>query len=62
MTYIKIIFHSLNTLRLWLPQIFQAINDYQYFHNESSAGLCEMLQMIKPATKSDECVVVSISY
>ncbi|XP_068910936.1 synaptic vesicle glycoprotein 2B-like isoform X2 [Tenebrio molitor] len=48
---------SLNTLRLWLPQIFQAINDYQYFHNESSAGLCEMLQMIKPATKSDECVV-----
>ncbi|EEZ98360.2 hypothetical protein TcasGA2_TC000817 [Tribolium castaneum] len=48
---------SLNTLRLWLPQIFQAINDYKYYHNDSSADLCKMLDMIQPASTLGECVV-----
>ncbi|KAK9879259.1 hypothetical protein WA026_004109 [Henosepilachna vigintioctopunctata] len=50
---------SLNTLRLWIPQLFQAINDYEYYNNGTSAPLCTMLEVMKPkginATK--ECVV-----
>ncbi|RZC39043.1 Sugar tr and/or MFS 1 domain containing protein, partial [Asbolus verrucosus] len=48
---------SLNSLRLWLPQIFQAMNDYQYFNSGSSADLCTMLEMIQPSKTSTECVV-----
>ncbi|XP_044761381.1 synaptic vesicle glycoprotein 2B-like isoform X2 [Coccinella septempunctata] len=50
---------SLNTLRLWLPQLFQAINDYEYYNNGTSADLCTMLETIRPknVTTSGECVV-----
>ncbi|KAL3279281.1 hypothetical protein HHI36_016789, partial [Cryptolaemus montrouzieri] len=50
---------SLNTLRLWLPQLFQAINDYQYYHNGTSADLCTMLDVIRPknVSNSTECFV-----
>lgn len=53
---------SLNTLRLWLPQIFQAINDFQYFNNGTTSDLCEMLKMIKPSIATDECIVVRVFY
>ncbi|CAH1373070.1 unnamed protein product [Tenebrio molitor] len=52
-----LIMMSLNTLRLWLPQIFQAINDFQYFNNGTTSDLCEMLKMIKPSIATDECIV-----
>ncbi|XP_076252222.1 synaptic vesicle glycoprotein 2B-like isoform X2 [Rhynchophorus ferrugineus] len=44
---------SLNTLRLWLPQLFQAVNDYQQFHNES-APLCDMMAVFKVNTTKTE--------
>ncbi|XP_060524318.1 uncharacterized protein LOC132700796 [Cylas formicarius] len=50
---------SLNTLRLWLPQLFQAVNDFEQSHNES-ASLCEMLAVFRPKTRSAQeegCVV-----
>ncbi|XP_008201263.1 synaptic vesicle glycoprotein 2C-like [Tribolium castaneum] len=51
---------TVNTMRLWLPQIFQALNDYQYYYNVSSADLCESLEMIKSSNvTSDECQVNS---
>ncbi|CAH1111066.1 unnamed protein product [Psylliodes chrysocephalus] len=55
---------GLNTLRLWLPQIYQAMNDYQFYHNES-ATLCESLEVFQPKndginiTKITQCVVNS---
>lgn len=39
---------SQNTLRLWLPQMFQAINDYKFLNNGSSTNLCTMLDVIRP--------------
>jgi hypothetical protein len=51
--------HSLNTLRLWLPQIFQAMNDYQQFYNETSIDFCKSLEMIQPSNSTGECTVVS---
>ncbi|XP_023021415.2 synaptic vesicle 2-related protein [Leptinotarsa decemlineata] len=38
---------SLNTLRLWLPQIYQAMNDYRYYNNDEEATLCEMLEIFQ---------------
>ncbi|XP_045483775.1 synaptic vesicle 2-related protein-like isoform X2 [Harmonia axyridis] len=49
---------SLNTLRLWMPQLFQAINDYKYLNNGTSSSLCEMLSIIRPTTgKKEDCFV-----
>ncbi|KAL3279274.1 hypothetical protein HHI36_016783 [Cryptolaemus montrouzieri] len=48
---------SLNTLRLWLPQLFQAINDYKYFNNGTSSTLCNMLSVIQPTNDTEECFV-----
>ncbi|KRT78777.1 membrane transporter, partial [Oryctes borbonicus] len=39
-----------NTLRLWLPQIFTAMNDYQLSHVNETASLCKMLETITPTT------------
>ncbi|GJQ69487.1 hypothetical protein Trydic_g6593 [Trypoxylus dichotomus] len=52
-----------NTLRLWLPQIFTAINDYQVLHPNITASLCAMLGIIKPddSLNSTECVVNHLS-
>ncbi|XP_044761851.1 synaptic vesicle glycoprotein 2B-like isoform X2 [Coccinella septempunctata] len=56
-----LIMMSLNTLRLWLPQLFQAINDYEYYNNGTSAPLCTMLDVIRPKQNltavPEECVV-----
>ncbi|XP_063912388.1 synaptic vesicle glycoprotein 2B-like isoform X2 [Zophobas morio] len=52
-----LIMMSLNTLRLWLPQIFQAINDYQFYNNGTTASLCTMLDQIRPSNKSQVCEV-----
>lgn len=41
-------FCSINTIRLWLPQIFVAITNYQNEHNGDSSSLCEMLSLVQP--------------
>lgn len=54
------IFSSTNTVRLWQPQLLQAVSDYQHLHNGSSASMCEMLSILTPKTKNiTTCVVVS---
>ncbi|XP_045461407.1 synaptic vesicle glycoprotein 2C-like [Harmonia axyridis] len=47
---------SLNTLRLWFPQLFQAITDYKFKYGKSST-LCEMLSVLHPKEEEDECFV-----
>ncbi|XP_063912368.1 synaptic vesicle glycoprotein 2C-like isoform X2 [Zophobas morio] len=44
---------SVNTFRLWLPQIFQALNDYQYYYDVSSVDLCKSLELIRPSNQTD---------
>ncbi|KAJ8977731.1 hypothetical protein NQ317_019406 [Molorchus minor] len=51
------IIQSVNTLRLWLPQIFQAVNDYQQYHNGTSTSLCVMLEDLKPRESVIDCSV-----
>lgn len=41
-----------------MPQIFQAITDYKYINNGTSASLCEMLSVIRPKEKMEKCFVV----
>ncbi|XP_066138213.1 synaptic vesicle glycoprotein 2B-like isoform X2 [Euwallacea fornicatus] len=57
--------NCLNTLRLWLPQLFQAINDYEQKHN-NSAALCDALAVFKPnktvVVESKECSVNTNNY
>lgn len=49
---------SLNMLRLWLPQIFQLMTDYELAHNGSSASLCVMLTAETSTNgTTEECVV-----
>ncbi|XP_044761732.1 uncharacterized protein LOC123319005 [Coccinella septempunctata] len=49
---------SLSTLRLWMPQLFQAITDYKYLNNGTSSSLCQMLSVIRPTKgKTEECFV-----
>lgn len=57
---------SVNTLRLWLPQLFTTMDEYNQAHNyQGDASLCEMLAY-SPQNKSitediiEECTVVSI--
>lgn len=59
-------YHRVNTLKLWLPQIFTAISNYQQSHNGSTSNLCEMLTAIEgiithvneTIVEQPECVVV----
>lgn len=56
---------SLNTLRLWLPQIYQAMNDYQYYNNGTSS-FCAMLDILRHKNETvigepETCVVVIIN-
>ncbi|KAL3280315.1 hypothetical protein HHI36_017804 [Cryptolaemus montrouzieri] len=52
------VFMSFSTLRLWMPQIFQAVNDYKFLNNDTSAPLCEMISSFKPSkNESKECFV-----
>ncbi|XP_044761383.1 synaptic vesicle glycoprotein 2B-like [Coccinella septempunctata] len=48
---------SFNTFRLWLPQLFQAITDYKYYNNGTSASLCEMLSILRRGNEPKECFV-----
>lgn len=54
---------GLNTLRLWLPQIFQAMNDFLIENEEGS--LCEMIEVTKPQIVTNQtwegCTVVSLT-
>lgn len=53
-------------MRLWLPQIFQAMTDYLQHNNSSDASICIMLEVFQPAkanaTLTDECIVVSLFF
>lgn len=52
----------MNMLRLWLPQIFQIMTDYQVAHHGASASLCTMLETVSsPNQTVGECVVVSFA-
>lgn len=55
---------SINTLKLWLPQLFQAINDYEYDHDGVSSSMCEMLDSGLRLTNSTSqiCEVVRYSF
>ncbi|CAH1105289.1 unnamed protein product [Psylliodes chrysocephalus] len=46
---------SLNMLRLWMPQLFQAMEDYKINHNGSTANLCTMLEVLKPVSSETSC-------
>lgn len=49
---------GLNTLRLWLPQLYTTISDF----GTSSAfdgDICDTLQKVEPINDSRECTVVS---
>lgn len=52
-----------NTVRLWLPQIFTIMNDYQALYPNTTASLCTMLGIVKPSANatSTECVVNNLS-
>lgn len=53
----------MNMLRLWLPQIFQIIRDYQLAHDGGSASLCTMLETVSSPNKTiEDCIVVSTRY
>ncbi|KAJ8928320.1 hypothetical protein NQ314_019132 [Rhamnusium bicolor] len=47
------------TLLLWLPQLFQSINDYKFTHNGSSSSICEMISDLTQENTStaSSCVV-----
>ncbi|VEN47194.1 unnamed protein product [Callosobruchus maculatus] len=38
---------GLNTLRLWLPQLYQAMNDHQYYSASNKTTLCDMLEVFQ---------------
>jgi VNT family MFS transporter (synaptic vesicle glycoprotein 2) len=52
---------SINTLRLWFPQIFQSISDYKYYNNGTTASLCTMLEMLNPSTETNVTCHVNFS-
>ncbi|XP_072389099.1 synaptic vesicle glycoprotein 2B-like isoform X1 [Diabrotica undecimpunctata] len=43
---------SMNMLRLWSPQLFQAMEDYKVVNNGTTADLCSMMDILKPKTDS----------
>jgi VNT family MFS transporter (synaptic vesicle glycoprotein 2) len=49
-----------NSLRLWLPEIFQVINDYEYDNNGTSS-ICKMLDNMQPTiiNEGEICSVVN---
>ncbi|XP_073831035.1 uncharacterized protein [Musca autumnalis] len=53
---------GLNTMRLWLPQLFASINEYEHISSESTS-MCTILEYSVNKTEivknvADECVVV----
>ncbi|CAH0554056.1 unnamed protein product [Brassicogethes aeneus] len=44
---------SVNTLRLWLPQIFQAIHENEIKNNATSSSICDLLEIIKQASNEE---------
>lgn len=54
---------GLNTLRLWLPQIFTAMNDYAKLSDDTPASLCTMLSVLQPnSTVSEEETICQVNY
>ncbi|KAJ8919147.1 hypothetical protein NQ315_012133 [Exocentrus adspersus] len=51
------VIQSLNILRLWTPQIFQAIEDYGQYNNGSSASLCTVIELLKPSHAATDCKI-----
>jgi VNT family MFS transporter (synaptic vesicle glycoprotein 2) len=49
-----------NSLRLWLPEIFQVINDYEYDNNGTSS-ICKMLDNMQP-TIINEGEICSVNF
>ncbi|XP_023021405.2 synaptic vesicle glycoprotein 2B isoform X2 [Leptinotarsa decemlineata] len=56
-----LIIQSLNMLRLWIPQMFQAIEDYQMFNNGSSDSLCSMMEVLKPKNTTDQICLTNVN-
>ncbi|XP_019868239.1 synaptic vesicle glycoprotein 2B [Aethina tumida] len=52
---------SVNTLRLWMPQILQGIHEYQLAHNGSSTSFCEVMKDMNSVEQEDlvNCIVNS---
>ncbi|XP_044761384.1 synaptic vesicle glycoprotein 2B-like [Coccinella septempunctata] len=48
---------SFYTLRIWMPQLFQAINDYKFFNNGTSSNLCDMLRVLNRGKTTKDCFV-----
>ncbi|CAH0554052.1 unnamed protein product [Brassicogethes aeneus] len=48
---------TVNTIKIWLPQLFQAINDFQFKYENKSSSLCEMIEMLSPKHASIPCTV-----
>ncbi|KAJ8928319.1 hypothetical protein NQ314_019131 [Rhamnusium bicolor] len=49
---------STNTLKLWLPQLFQAINDYKFAHDGVSSSMCVMIENLgQKKNESSPCDV-----
>ncbi|KAJ8977733.1 hypothetical protein NQ317_019408 [Molorchus minor] len=55
-----LILMSLNTLKLWFPQLFQAINDYEFTHNGSSSNMCDMLDTLKTKNATSSICAVNL--
>lgn len=54
---------SQNTMRLWLPQLFASINEYEQISSETTS-MCTILEYSVNKTEivknpGDECIVVS---
>lgn len=66
------IIYSLNTVRLWLPQLFAMVSDYENMETfgDSESDLCSMLSYsvnksianIQSINTNNTCVVVSILF
>lgn len=64
--YFSSFLFSSNTLKIWLPQLFQAISDYQVHHNSTGSDLCTMLGELTAnkfthTNNSSGCTVVRYS-
>ncbi|CAH1176294.1 unnamed protein product [Phaedon cochleariae] len=51
---------STNTLKLWLPQLLQAVNDYQQSYGGSS-DICNMLETLVPANETKTTCEVNLN-
>lgn len=54
-------FFSMNTMRLWLPQIFASMDEYQQLHpHNENAGFCDVIYSNSSITQiKTKCFVVN---